>query len=317
MPLRVGWTQPIHSPTVPATPPASLDALFQLPLGEFTAARNALAAKLKKSGHPEEAARVKALPKPSISAWTVNQLFWRHRKAYERLMESGTQFRNAQAAQLAGKSADIRRALEARREALSDLSRRASDVLKEASHQPSPDTMRRVTTTLEALSTLATVPDAPRGGQLTDDVDPPGFESLAALVPTVGEGTSRDRAGAILPFQRKSPARASAKGKAVDEKDSERARKEQEAEARAARQQAERTLREAQRTAEHAEAALKKAAARLKEAERMKAALDAQLEKATNELSEARQAARRITTEAEDAAQAVTDAERALERLKE
>jgi hypothetical protein len=306
--------QPIHSPTVPATTPASLDALFQLPLGEFTAARNALAARLKKSGHADESSRIKGLSKPSVSAWTVNQLFWRHRKAYDRLMQSGAQFREAQAAQLAGKSADIRRALEARREALSELSRLASDVLKDASHQPSPDTMRRVTTTLEALSTLANVPGAPRGGQLTDDVDPPGFESLAALVPSVGEGKSRDGAGAILPFQRKTP---QGKGKHVDEKDKERVRKELEAEARAARQKAERTLREAQHTAEQAEAALKKAAARLKDAERAKAALDEQLEKASNELSEARQAARRITSEAEDAAQAVTDAERAIERLKD
>jgi hypothetical protein len=300
--------------TTPATTPASLDALFQLPLSEFTAARNALAAKLKKSGHSAESSRVKALPKPSVSAWTVNQLFWRHRQAYDRLMQSGAQFRDAQAAQLAGKSADIRRALEARREALSELSRLAADVLKNAAHPPSPDTMRRVTTTLEALSTLANVPDAPRGGQLTDDVDPPGFESLAALVPTVGEGKSRDGAGAILPFHRKTPER---KGRHLDEKDKERARKEQEAEARAVRQTAERTLRDAQRAAEQAEGALKKAAARLKEAERTKAALDAQLENATNALSEARQAARRATSEAEDAAQAVTDAERALEKLKD
>jgi hypothetical protein len=115
----------------------------------------------------------------------VNQLFWRHRKAYDRLMQTGAQFRDAQAAQLSGKPADVRRPLQARRESLADLSRLAAELLKEASHPPSPDTMRRVTTTLEALSTLSDIPDAPRGGLLTDDVDPPGFESLAALVPTM------------------------------------------------------------------------------------------------------------------------------------
>jgi hypothetical protein len=301
-----------------ATTPSSIDSLFQLPLGEFTAARNALAAKLKKAGRAEESSRVKTLGKPSIAAWTVNQLFWRHRKTYDRLMQSGAQFRDAQAAQLSGKSADLRRPLEARREALAELSRLAADVLKEASHQPSPDTMRRVTTTLEALSTLAHIPNGPQGGQLTDEVDPPGFESLAALVPTVGGGKAQEGAGAILPFQRKSPPASTKSGRhePAAGKDDERARKaQQEAEARAARQQAERALRDAQRTAEQAEAALKKAAARLKDAERTKADLDARLEKATEDLSEARQAARRITTEAEDAAQAVADAERALERL--
>ena len=295
----------------------SIEGLFQLPLGEFTAARNTLAAKLKKSGRADESARVKALSKPSLSAWTVNQLFWRHRKAYDRLMQTGAQFRDAQAAQLSGKPADVRRPLQARRESLADLARLASELLKEASHPPSPDTMRRVTTTLEALSTLSDIPDAPRGGLLTDDVDPPGFESLAALVPTMGGGKTREGTGAILPFQRKTPPPpVKARGKEADEKEKARARKAQEAEARAARQRAERTLRDAQRAAEQAEANLKKAAARLKDAERAKAALDTQLEKATTDLTEARQVARRVTAEAEDAAQAVTDAERALEKLK-
>jgi hypothetical protein len=299
-----------------ATSSSSIDSLFQLPLGEFTAARNAMAAKLKKAGHGEESSRVKALSKPSISAWTVNQLFWRHRKAYDRLMQSGAQFREAQAAQLSGKSADIRRPLESRRESLAELARLAADLLKEAAHPASPDTMRRITTTLEALSTMSGVPGSPQGGQLTDDVDPPGFESLAALVPTVGGSKGTGAAGAILQFQRKTPPKETAKLRGdVSEKDQERARKAQEAEAKAAKQRAEKALRDAQRTAEDAEAALKKAAARLKEAERAKATLDAQLEKATTELTEARQAARRSTSEAEDAAQAVADAERALERL--
>jgi len=300
---------------VPTT--LSIDALFQLPLAEFTAARNTLAAQLKKSGRAEEAARVKTLAKPSISAWTVNQLFWRHRKLYDRLMASGLQFREAQAAQLAGKSADIRLPLEARRKALADLAQAAAGVLKDASHQPTPETMRRVTTTLEALSTLANVAGAPQGGQLTDDVDPPGFEALAALVPSVGESRTGDGRGAVLRFAPKPQRTVSRKrSKEEDEHEREQARKARAAEAKAAVQLAERSVRDAQRAAEQAEATLKKAAARLKEAERAKTELDQQLERATNELTEARQTARRITAEAEEAAQAVTDAERMLEKAR-
>ena len=295
----------------------SVDALFQLPLAEFTAARNTLAAQLKKSGRADEAARIKTLAKPSISAWAVNQLFWRHRKLYDSLMASGEQFRDAQAAQLAGRSADIRKPLEARRKALADLAQAAAGVLKDASHQPTPDTMRRVTTTLEALSTLASVPDAPRGGQLTDDVDPPGFETLAALIPSIGEGKTGDGRGAVLRFAPK-PQRTAGRKRSKEEDDQEReqARKAQAAAAKAAVQSAEHSVRDAQRTAEQAEAALKKAAAKLKDAERAKAALDQQLEQATTELNEARQAARRVTVDAEEAAQAVTDAERALEKAR-
>src|SRR4051812_46451881 len=100
-----------------------IDHLFQVPLGEFTAARNALAARLKKNGHAEEAAQVKALQKPPISAWTVNQLFATHRLAFNRLLDAGAKFRTAQAAQLSGRSSDLRGPLEARREALADLSK--------------------------------------------------------------------------------------------------------------------------------------------------------------------------------------------------
>ena len=295
----------------------SIDALFQLPLAEFTAARNTLATQLKKSGRTDEAARVKTLAKPSISAWTVNQLFWRHRTLYDRLMASGQQFRDAQAAQLAGKPADIRRPLEERRKALGDLAQAAAGVLKNASHQPTPDTMRRVTTTLEALSTLANVAGAPQGGQLTDDVDPPGFETLAALVPSVGENRTGDGRGAVLRFAPKPQRTASRKRSTeANEEEREEARKAQAAKAKAAVQQAERNIRDAQHTAAQAEATLKKAAARLKDAERAKAELDQQLERASSELNEARQAARRITAEAEEAAQAVTDAERALEKAR-
>src|SRR5215471_16158345 len=82
-----------------------IDALFKLPLGEFTAARNALAAEFKKAGRQAEANETKALIKPSVSAWVVNQLFWRHREAFDRLLEAGNRLRHAQASPLTGDSA--------------------------------------------------------------------------------------------------------------------------------------------------------------------------------------------------------------------
>lgn len=299
--------------------PPSIDALFQLPPAEFTAARNALAAQLKKAGRGDEAARVKALSRPPVSAWTVNQLFWRHRKAWERLMQSGQAFREAQAAQLAGKRADLRRPLEARREALAELSRLAATLLTDTGSPSTPATMRRITTTLEALSTFANIPNAPEGGRLTDDVDPPGFETLAALIPSIGGEKNEGGPGAILPFQPKAKPAHAAKKKdpEAEAREREEARKAREAETKAARQRAERALREAQDAAAAAEAELKKAAARLKAAEQVKAALDEKMEHAAAELTDARQTARRITSEAQDAAQAVTDAERALEKLKQ
>ena len=59
-----------------------VDALYALPLEEFTAARNALA---KKLGSEE----IRKLAKPSVPAWAVNQLARRERKQLGELLKSG------------------------------------------------------------------------------------------------------------------------------------------------------------------------------------------------------------------------------------
>lgn len=292
-----------------------IDALFKLPLAEFTAARNALAARLKKAGHAEESRLVKSFPKPSVPAWTINQLYWGKREAFDRLITTGEKFRTAQAAQLAGRSTDIRAPLEARRLALAELSKLAASTLRAGGGNPTPDTMRRITTTLEALATYGALPEAPRGGRLTDDVEPPGFETLAALVPRIG-GTGRAAGPShVLPFQQKArPAKARKQSPEENARREAEERKAAEAAAKAAAQEAERTLRDARKEAQRAEEALKKAAARAKEAEREKAEAEQRFEKASAEADAARQNARQVAAQAEDAAQAVEDAERALDK---
>ena len=89
-----------------ATSDSEIDALFRLPLNEFTAARNALAAKLKKAGRADDSAQVKGLAKPPVSAWAVNQLYWKHRDLFERLLAAGDRLRSAQASQLRGKGGE-------------------------------------------------------------------------------------------------------------------------------------------------------------------------------------------------------------------
>jgi hypothetical protein len=291
------------------------DTLFQLPLTEFTEARNALAARLKKSGRDDEARDVKAIAKPSIVAWVVNQLYWRRRKVFDRLVASGEALRRAQSAQLSGKPADLREPLAARRETLSELARLAAETLKEASHNPAPDVMRRITTTLEALSIYGRSDQGPSPGRLTDEVDPPGFETLAALVPSGNTGVRRTGGqSTVVPFSRKADKTHPSKrgGSQKPSKDAEKDREARQAAAKAAAQQAERDLRDARQIAERAEAALRKAAAQVKTAEQAKEAAEKRLEEAAAALAQARSDARRIASEAESAADAVVDAERAL-----
>ena len=89
------------------TPPESrgfeteIDGLYRLPLEEFTAARNELA---KQSG--KRGAEIKALAKPPVAAWAVNQLYWHRRSEYDALVDAAQQLRQAHAAVLGGKTAD-------------------------------------------------------------------------------------------------------------------------------------------------------------------------------------------------------------------
>ena len=294
-----------------------IDALFQVPLGEFTQARNALAVTLKSAGRPDDAAHVKTLAKPTLPAWAANQLYWRHRKTFDRLIAAGQRLRTAQASQLHGKGGDMREPIEARAGALSELSQLASALLAEAGHPVTPDVMRRITTTLEALATYGHDPSSPPAGRLTDDVAAPGFEALAALVPRKGgrrRGTEPTR---VIPFRRRPERKA---GKALNPAERKRRddaeRPQRIAASAAVVRAAEHALTAARKAAAKAETVLKEAAARAKHAEREKNALAARVEKLAAEADQRRQEARRIAGQAEDAAQALADAERALDEAR-
>jgi hypothetical protein len=296
----------------------SIDELYQLPLAEFTPARNALATHLRKSGKPADANDVRSLVKPSIPAWAVNQIYWKHRPAFDRLLTSGDRLRKAQSSTLAGKTGDVRGSLDAVREALSELSRLAASELETVGHNPSPGVMRAITATLEALSAYGTAATAPHVGRLVDEVDPPGFETLAALVPNAGGSTSSDTPSRVLPFQHHGPPPKSktgedARGREERREDERRAKL---AAAKAAVLEADKNLREAQSTAQEAQSALKTAAANAKETEQAMIEAEQVLDKAAKEAHAARQLARRLAAEAEGAAQAVDEAERTLARAK-
>jgi len=294
-----------------------IDRLFQLPLAEFTRARNALTAKLKKDGASEKAAQVKGLTKPSISAWVANQLYWRDRKAFGRLLAAGDQFRTAQGAQFGGKSADIRALTVARREALTELAQHASTLLHDAGYGRSRETMRRITMTLEALATYGESPGAPKPGRLTVDVDPPGFEVLAGLLPRTDHRPTRGSISTrVIPFSQPKPAPKDRETK----KDARREvvqRRAREAELRRALHDAERALKDAKREASKVSEKMKSVDGRAKQMEKRRAALEAQFEKAKADAETARREARRLGSRAKEAAQAVDAAERAMHRARE
>lgn len=303
-----------------------VDALFKLPLSEFIAARNDLAARLKRAGHANDANLVKALAKPSVSAWAVNQLYWKHREAFDRLLATSQRLRQAQTSRTAGRIADMRGSLEARREALSHLSDLASVLLRDADHNPTPDTMHRITTTLEAVSAYAMLSDGPTAGRLTQDVDPPGFESLASLIPGV-DTTRENDALRFTPSQKSGSAAtkprqtASPGGDVQNVRQSEETGRARIAAAKVSLQEAKRSLTEARSRAQRLEAAQKKAHAEAKEADAKARQAEKQLREAEGRFKKASAAsqdaehrAQRIAAEAEGVAQALEDAKRTIEK---
>jgi hypothetical protein len=266
---------------------AEIDALFQLPLAEFTGARNALAKRLKNEGWTLDAERVKALAKPSAPAWAVNQLYWHDPKAIERLLTLGQRIRKAQTGQL--KNADLRALIEEKKQMTTALLTKAATLLEGAGHAASPDTMRRVSATLESLAAWGDMEGVPAAGRLTADLDPPGFDTLAALM-----GGKNVQAEKVLLFRAPKPAEDPA---------ATRARLHE------AVQAAEKVLRDAHREAERAESALAKTNARAAAVEKQKQEIEARH-------AEAKEAVRLAASEAKKTAQVVANAERTLAKAK-
>jgi len=266
---------------------AEIDPLFQLPLAEFTGARNALAARLRKEGRAAEAERVKGLAKPPAPAWAVNQLYWQDPRSFETLLTAGERVRHAQTGKL--RNVDLRALLDDKKKLMAAFRTRAAAILAGGGHAASAEVMRRVSMTLEALAAWGERDGVPKAGRLTADLEAPGFETLAELM----GGTKLEPAN-LLPFRSRKP---------VEDPAAARAR------AHEAVQAAEKALRVARREAEHAQAALTKANARTAAVEMQKQEIEARY-------SEAKEQSRAAATEAKKRAQTAADAERALAKAR-
>ena len=227
-----------------------IDQLYQLPLDEFTAARNALA---KESGDTA----IKKLEKPTLPAWAVNQLYWRERKLWDEVIKTSTQVRTAYKKLLEGKDADVRAAETFHAEAM----RRAKDairrILEEAGNTAGDAVMTPVTETLDALPTT----DEP--GRLTRPLRRTGFEALQGVTITA-------KAKPIVP-------RAEPKKPVAEETDRERRRREADEQELAMNKE---RLRFAEAAEREAEATLDRARRALERAEKTRERIEKELDEA-------------------------------------
>ena len=240
-----------------------LDRLYQLPLAEFTAARNELA---KAAG--ADAAGVRALAKPSVPAWAVNQLYWRERRTYDALVRASERLRAAHTRAIGGKKIDLA-ALELQHQA---AVKKAADairaILARSGDPATPATMAAVIDTLQAL------PGGGTPGHLSRPLAPLGFGALGALMK--GAATAKTLAE-VVTFAPPKP------------KADERAEAERQAKVDAARR-----LKQVDAELARVQKSLAVQRSVVQRAERAHAALDNQLQKAATALAAQRADAARL-----------------------
>ena len=147
----------------------ALDRLYAAPPDRFTAERDALAKRLKTSDKAAAAA-VKALRRPPVTAWALNQVARNHADDLSALFEADAELNRSQR-EGAGREA-LAEAGRARREIIGRLVAAATRTLAEAGHPDSPANRDRIARTLAAIAMDAEGRDALARGRLTGDLTP-------------------------------------------------------------------------------------------------------------------------------------------------
>jgi hypothetical protein len=148
-----------------------IDALYGLPLDEFTRARNDLARRLRGERKPEDAADVAGLRKPTAAAWVVNQLVRERPDEIRALLAAANEIRAG------AEDGDARF-----RETVDRLARSARAILASSGRTASDHVVQEVVTTLRTVA--ATEPEALGAGRLTEGREASGFDALAGAAPT-------------------------------------------------------------------------------------------------------------------------------------
>ncbi len=181
-----------------------LDRLYGGPLESFTPTRNDLARRLQKAGQEEAAERIRALKKPSVAVWAVNQLARRRREEVEALVSAGESLRRAQAEAFGGGDGGdaLREATRAEREAVRRLTHAAQALLRDEGRSASQAVLERTAATLRAAAVDPQAAQLLLAGRLAGELDTPGFAAVADLAPPPRAGrTGRRRSDA--PEQRR------------------------------------------------------------------------------------------------------------------
>ena len=161
--------------------PGDIDRLFTVPLDRFVTERNALAKKLRQDGDAATAAEVAALRKPSLVAWTVNQLAHARRRDVDLLLDAGKRLVDAQQASITkGNRGDLDTAQSALRRAVATLVDAAGEILGK---RASAGTLARVAETLRSAASSPAGRELLARGRLVEELSETGWDVVASLTP--------------------------------------------------------------------------------------------------------------------------------------
>lgn len=192
--------------------------LYGLPPSEFTAARNARAARAKTEGDPALAQAVKKLPKPVVAAWVVNVMVRQLPDRIGDLVALGEELRSAQDEL----DAATLRALTARRRTLiASVADEGARLAAELGQKVTAGATEQVQATLHAAMTDERAAAAVRTGLLTAPLAATGLDDVN-LTDVLAVPWATEASGAEPTVRKDAPAdlsarRASAKAKAAKE----------------------------------------------------------------------------------------------------
>jgi len=181
------------------------DELYALPLAEFTAARTDREKRARDAGHRGLAADIRALGKPNVAAWLVNQLARERHEELRALRELGAQLREATQTMDGNRLRDLTKQQHA---AVQALVRHGRELAVARGQSVSDTAVRGVQETLHAALVDEQAGDELMAGRLTDTLHRSGLgdwpgDVLGARAPAVVTAAKRS-----APSKRTAPSKA-------------------------------------------------------------------------------------------------------------
>ena len=251
------------------------EELYGLSPGDFTRARDARVKEVRGDGDREAANAIKALRKPTVAAWALNQLARRRPNELERLLRAGEELRTAQEELVGGGDRGaFQDAATTERELVAELSADATALASEAGERGS-GLQEKVAATLHAAALDEETAEELRAGRLVREREAiGGFGAAGAPAPSGTKTPARSTPKKSQARSKSKPSRhESSTAKDAEQRQRLAAARTDERHTRRELEAAARALEHAQERAEAAEAHASEAAERAKvTAERLKEA---------------------------------------------